>query len=70
MINYKSFRISTNAKLRVRSDQIVATVSSKDSNVTEIYVAGMGCPWRVISDDSSRIIDYIWERHEKEEEND
>ena len=70
MINYKSFKISTNAKLRVRSDQIVATVSSKDNNVTEIYVAGMAFPWRVISDDSSRVIDYIWERHEKEEEND
>lgn len=70
MINYKSFKISTNAKLRVRSDQIVATVSSKDSNVTEIYVAGLGFPWRVISDDNSRVIDYIWERHEKEEEND
>ena len=70
MINYKSFKLPGNAKLRVRSDHIVATVSSKESNMTEIYVSGMSVPWRVTNDNNSQLIDYIWERREKEEEDD
>lgn len=67
-MNYKSFKISKDATLRVRADRIVATVSSADSSNIELYVAGVANPWHlVIGDDHSaaEIVDSIWS--EKEE---
>ena len=67
MINYKSFRLPGQAKLRVRSENIVATVSSKDKHIIDIYVAGISTPFHVpIGDDESakESMDYIWERPE------
>lgn len=70
MINYKSFRLPGNAKLRVRADKIVATVSSKDSRSIELYVEGVANPWHLPLGDEppALMIDEIWERHIKEEE--
>lgn len=69
MINYKSFSLPGNAKLRVRADRIVATVSSKDSKNIDLFVAGVDTPWHLPIDSApSKVIDYIWERREKEEE--
>ena len=72
MINYKSFKLPGNAKLRVRADSIVATVSSKKSDSIELFISGVATPWHLPFEGApSRIIDYVWERHEieKEEEN-
>lgn len=65
MINYKSFKLPGNAKLRVRTENIVATVSSKEKQVIDLYVAGISIPFHIpISDDESakENMDYIWER--------
>lgn len=73
MINYKSFKLPGNAKLRVRADQIVATVSSRASGTTDIYVSGVATPWHVKLDSNEEIvktIDYIWERDKTEEDED
>ena len=73
MINYKSFRLPGNAKLRIRTDSIVATVSSRASGTTDIYVSGVANPWHVKLDNDDevvRAIDYIWERDKKEEDED
>ena len=73
MINYKSFKLPGNAKLRVRADHIVATVSSKDNGTTDLYVAGIALPWHIKMEDGKEVvdmIDYVWERHSKEEDED
>ena len=71
MINYKSFKLPGNAKLRVRADQIVATVSSKENKTIDIYVNGVATPWHLPIDCApSKIMDYVWERHNIEEEGD
>ena len=65
MINYKSFKLPGNAKLRVRSENIVATVSSKEKNTIDIYVSGISVPFHIpVGDDESarEHMDYIWER--------
>ena len=65
MINYKSFKLPGNAKLRVRTENIVATVSSKDKQVIDLYIAGIAIPFHIpINDDESakESMDYIWER--------
>ena len=69
MINYKSFSLPGNAKLRVRADKIVATKSSKSSSSIELYIEGIATPMHVPLGDSapSKLIDYIWERHNTEE---
>lgn len=69
MINYKSFKLPGNGKLRVRADHIVATVSSKDSNNIDLFVAGIANPWHLPIDCTpSKVIDYVWERHNIEDE--
>ncbi len=72
MINYKSFKLPGDAKLRVRADKIVATVSSKNSRTIEVYVEGVANPWHLPLGDESptQMIDEIWERRHKEEEDD
>ena len=73
MINYKSFRLPGNAKLRVRTDSIVATVSSKASGTADIFVSGVAIPWHVQLDNDEEVIktiDYIWERNKTEEDED
>lgn len=69
MINYKSFNLAGNAKLRVRADKIVATKSSKSSSSIELYVEGVATPMHVPLGDlhPAQLIDYIWERHNTEE---
>ena len=69
MINYKSFRLNDNAKLRVRSDKIVATRSSKAGSCIDVYVEGLSVPLHVplIDIAPTKVIDYIWERKNIEE---
>ena len=73
MINYKSFKLPGNSKLRVRADRIVATVSSGNGGTIDLYISGVTMPWHLSIDRApSEIIDYVWERHsiENEEEGD
>lgn len=65
MINYKSYKLPGDAKLRVRVENIVATVSSKDKNTIDLYVAGVSVPFHIpVSDNDSatQLMDYTWER--------
>ena len=71
MINYKSFKLPGNAKLRVRADQIVATVSSKEGKSIDIYVNGVTAPWHLpIEGAPSKVIDYVWELQNIEKDED
>ena len=67
-MNYKSFKISKNATLRVRIDRIVATVSSTGSSNIELYVAGVANPWHLVVDDNhsaAETIESIWDVKEE-----
>ena len=71
MTDFKSFKISTNATLRIRSEKIVATVSSPDSKNVDIYCEG-GCLFHVQPTKKSMIelVDYIWNIPSFESEDD
>ena len=74
MINYKSFNLPGQGKLRVRTENIIATVSSKNKDVIDLYVSGIATPFHIpISDSTARdLMDYTWERpdvyHEDKED--
>ena len=63
MADYKVFSIGSNAKLRIRTDSIVATVSSKTSGTMNIYCAHVANPWHINCENNENVdkmIDYIW----------
>ena len=69
MIQYKKFQITDNATLRIRPDNIIATVSSKGSSRIDLYVTGIDTPFHVhVADEESarEIMDYVWERPDPE----
>ena len=69
MIQYKKFQITDNATLRIRSDNIIATVSSKGSSRIDLYITGVDTPFHVhVADEESakEIMDYVWERPDPE----
>ena len=71
MIKYKKFRITDNATLRIKPENIIATVSSKDNSRIDLYVNGIGNPFHVfVNDDNSakEIMDYVWERSDVDKE--
>ena len=66
MIRYKKYHLPGEATLRVSADKIVATVSSKERNMVDIYVENLALPFHIpINEDYSAksIMDYTWERH-------
>ena len=66
MKEYRKFKLPGNATLRVASNKIVATVSSKDSGNISLYVEGIVNPFHLpITEehDAHEIIDYIWDRN-------
>lgn len=72
MINYKSFNLPGKGKLRVRSDRIVGTVTSKTNAKMTLYVDGISEPLYIPIDEGalSSLIDYVWERNHVETEED
>ena len=69
MINYKSFQLTDGAKLRVRTENIIATVSSKNTNTIDLYVAGLDRALHIPVSNSTaatKVIDMIWERPNQE----
>ena len=70
MINYRKFKLPGNATLRVRAENIVATVSAQGKNTVDIYVAGIATPFHVpiMEEDTPRdLMNYIWEREHIED---
>ena len=70
MINYRKFKLPGDATLRVRAENIVATVSSKDKNTVDVYVAGLSVPFHVPiqeEDTPRELMNYIWEREHIED---
>ena len=67
MINYKKYNLPGNATLRVRAENIIATVSSKDKNTIDLYIAGLDIPFHLPIEnnvEARRIMDFTWERSE------
>ena len=48
------------AKLRIRKDKIVATVSSPGSNHTDIYIEGLSNPQHVYNFPADEVLRLIW----------
>lgn len=71
MTDFKSFKIAGNATLRIRSEKIIATVSSPDSKNIDIYCDG-GNLFHVQPTKKSmpELIDYIWNIPNFESEDD
>lgn len=68
MVNYKSFKLPGDSRLRVRADRIVATVSSKKANNITVYVDGVPNPLYIPFEGApNKLMDYIWERSNIEE---
>lgn len=66
MIKYKKFRLPGNSVLRVKADNIIATISSKDQTHIDLYVAGLANPFHLPVADheiAHEIMDNVWERH-------
>ncbi len=61
MTDFKSFKIAGNATLRIRSEKIIATVSSSSTNTVDIYCEG-GNTFHIQPTKKTmpELIDYIW----------
>jgi hypothetical protein len=75
MIDYKSFSLPGNGVLRIRSEKIIATISSKNEkgdDIIDIYCADTTNPFHIKATKHSprEIIDYIWNIPSFEEEED
>jgi len=69
MIDYKSFKLTDKATLRIRTEKIIATVSSKDSDRIEIYCSDKEVPFHVQATKHTpeEILDYVWGKMDNEE---
>ncbi len=62
MANFKSFKLTNNATLRIRTDRIIATIHSNNGNKVEIYCSDAAIPFHIEADNTpEEIVDYIWE---------
>ena len=62
MTDFKSFKLPGDATLRIRTERIVATVSSNGGTNVDIYCDGIALPFHVkpTKKTPSELIDYIW----------
>lgn len=69
MIDYKSFKLTDKATLRIRTEKIIATVSSKDSDRIEIYCSDKEVPFHVQATKHTpeEILDYVWGKMDNED---
>ena len=69
MIDYKSFKLTDKATLRIRTEKIIATVSSKDSDRIEIYCSDKEVPFHVQATKYTpeEILDYVWGKMDNED---
>ena len=72
MTDYKSFALPGNGTLRIRTEKIIATVSSKNGNKIDIYCADTNTPFHIEATKRTpqQLIDYIWNIPSFEEESD
>ena len=72
MTDFKSFKLPGNATLRIRSESIIATVSTPGKDIVDIYCAGAAVPFHIQATKKtpSEIIDYIWNIPNFESEDD
>jgi len=62
MANFKSFKLTNNATLRIRTDRIIATIHSDNGKNVEIYCSDAAIPFHVEAEKTpEEIVDYIWE---------
>lgn len=59
--NVITIPINDNASLRIRKDNVVATVNIPGSDSVDIYVSGVANPWHVKNINSNELIGMIWE---------
>ena len=69
MIDYKSFKLTDKATLRIRTEKIIATVASKDSDRIEIYCSDKEVPFHVQATKHTpeEILDYVWGKMDNED---
>lgn len=69
MIDYKSFKLTDKATLRIRTEKIIATVSSKDNDMIDIYCADKEVPFHVQATKHTpeELLDYVWGKMDNEE---
>lgn len=69
MIDYKSFKLTDKATLRIRTEKIIATVSSKDNDMIDIYCSDKEVPFHVQATKHTpeEILDYVWGKMDNEE---
>lgn len=60
-IDFVTIPYGPNAKLRIRRDRIIATVSTPGSNHIDIYTADTSHPWHITDVVADDIIGDIWE---------
>ena len=72
MVDYKSFKLPGNATLRIRTEKIVATKSSGNSNRIDIFCEGIDTPFHIEANKRTprQLIDYIWNIPDFETEDD
>ena len=69
MIDYKSFKLTDKATLRIRTEKIIATVSSKDNDMIDIYCSDKEVPFHVQATKHTpeEILDYVWGKMDNED---
>lgn len=69
MIDYKSFKLTDKATLRIRTEKIIATVSSRDSDMIEIYCSDKEVPFHVQATKHTpeEVLDYVWGKMDNED---
>ena len=72
MIDYKSFQLPGNARLRIRTEKIVATRSSDGGKTVDIFCDGIANPFHIEATKHTpkELIDYIWNIPNFEDEED
>ena len=72
MTDYKSFRLPGDGTLRIRSEKILATLSSANGENIDIYCEGATNPFHIQTTKKtpSELIDYIWNIPTFEDEED
>jgi hypothetical protein len=62
MTDYKSFKLPGDGTLRIRSEKIIATLSSANGQNIDIFCDGVTVPFHIQTTKKtpSELIDYIW----------
>ncbi len=62
MIDYRSFKTTDKSILRIRTEKIIATLTTPGTDGVEIYCADTNFPFHIKEEDRTpaEILDYIW----------